>query len=147
MQGPPTDEVRIAIRGFCSVVEGGETQSYSAMIVALTKLMEVAARMTNEDVDQVDLAASRDILSDHKFVRSRFPNLETACPDDQDAKGISGWPHDDLGDIYHDLRGVEDVLALGAEIDARWQFRWGFEMHWGAHAVALLGYLLRTYRT
>lgn len=46
---------------------------------------------------------------------------------------------DDLADIWRDLRGGLDSLAsTGVVADAVWEWRFTFEIHWGAHAVEAL---------
>lgn len=46
---------------------------------------------------------------------------------------------DDLADIWRDLRGGLDSLAsTGVVADAVWEWRFNFEIHWGAHAIEAL---------
>lgn len=46
---------------------------------------------------------------------------------------------DDLADIWRDLRSALDWLDSGADpADAVWEWRFGFETHWGHHAVQAL---------
>lgn len=46
---------------------------------------------------------------------------------------------DDLADIWQDLRGGLDLLASGGgTADVVWEWRFGFETHWGAHAAEAL---------
>jgi Domain of unknown function (DUF5063) len=54
---------------------------------------------------------------------------------------ITGSLADDLGDIYRDLK--EGLLAWdtadpGTQRDAVWQWRFGFQSHWGRHLAAAL---------
>jgi hypothetical protein len=46
---------------------------------------------------------------------------------------------DDLADIWRDLRGGLDTLTdHGTVADAVWEWRFNFEIHWGAHAIEAL---------
>jgi hypothetical protein len=45
---------------------------------------------------------------------------------------------DDLADIYRDLRYGLDLWQLGkaeSMAEAAWQWRWGYENHWGQHLL------------
>jgi hypothetical protein len=46
---------------------------------------------------------------------------------------------DDLADIWRDLSGGLSLLASGGNVaDAVWEWRFLFQVHWGAHAVEAL---------
>jgi len=145
---PSTDEVRSAISAFRAVVEHGSSEDFTGLIAATTKLLELAARMKDEKPDDRELdLLRRSSPDDHAVIQARFPELYSGDADD--LKAADTWtpmPWDDLGDLYHDVRIVDDLMEAGHEADARWEFRFGFEQHWGEHALRLLGYLLRSYR-
>lgn len=148
MNRPPTDEVRSAISAFRVAVEEGSGEDFTGLIAATTKLLELAARMKDEKPNERDLdVPRRSAPEDHAIIQSRFPGLYTGHEDDLEAADT--WtlmPWNDLGDLYHDVRVVDDLMEAGHEADARWEFRFGFEQHWGEHGLRLLGYLLRSYR-
>lgn len=48
---------------------------------------------------------------------------------------------DDLADIARDLSGVLWHIERGAINDAYWEFRFGYQTHWGAHLHRLRRYL------
>jgi hypothetical protein len=52
-----------------------------------------------------------------------------------------GWGLDDLMDIAVDLTEVLWLVDHRRVTDAVWQFRWGYENHWGAHLHDLRRYL------
>lgn len=148
LQRPSTDEIRFAIRQFRMVVESGSGEDFTALIIVTTTLLALAARMKGEQPDDDDVdVPRRSSPEDHAVIQARFSSLYDRGDDDQEA--AEGWTHipwDDLGDLYHDMRTVDDVFEFGREADARWEFRFGFESHWGEHALSLIGYLLRSYR-
>jgi hypothetical protein len=48
---------------------------------------------------------------------------------------------DDLGDIYRDIKRalvIFDLDTAAAKDDAMWQLKFGFENHWGRHALGAL---------
>jgi hypothetical protein len=51
---------------------------------------------------------------------------------------VTGSLADDLADIYSDLKIGLALDAAGANDDAIWQWRFGFENHWGRHAAHAL---------
>ncbi len=148
MERPSTDEIRSAISAFRVLVEDRPSKDFTGLIAAMTKLLELAARMKDEKLGEHDLdMPRRSAPDDHAVIQARFPELYTSHEDDLEA--ADRWtlmPWDDLGDLYHDVRVVDDMLEAGHDADARWEFRFGFEQHWGEHALRLLGYLLRSYR-
>lgn len=48
---------------------------------------------------------------------------------------------DDLADIARDLSGVLWLIKHGAVDDAIWEFRFGYQSHWGMHLHQLRRYL------
>lgn len=48
-----------------------------------------------------------------------------------------GWGLDDLVDIAVDLTEVLWLIDHHREADAIWEFRWGYENHWGDHLHVL----------
>ena len=54
-----------------------------------------------------------------------------------------GWGLDDLMDIAVDLTEVLWLLDQRRVNDAVWQFRWGYQNHWGHHLHDLRRYLHR----
>jgi Domain of unknown function (DUF5063) len=61
-----------------------------------------------------------------------LPLVEPVAPDHS-----TQITHDDLADIWRDLKEGLDVLTnrtASAEVDAIWHWRFSFESHWGRHA-------------
>jgi hypothetical protein len=60
-----------------------------------------------------------------------FADDESRC----DAERAGGLP-DDLASIYADVRYGLALWTLGtpdAQVEAAWEWRWGYEHHWGDH--------------
>ncbi len=45
---------------------------------------------------------------------------------------------DDIADIHRDLVGGVKLFHAGNTAEAQWDWRMGFEIHWGRHAVSAL---------
>lgn len=76
---------------------------------------------------------------------SSFPELGF-YPDVDPLEGFDqemgqGWGLDDLMDIAVDLAEVLWLIEHHRETEAIWQFRWGYENHWGDHLHDLRRYL------
>jgi hypothetical protein len=147
MLRPDSSEVVSAIRAFRAMVENGGREDPAVLIAVTTKLLETASRMKGEAVGVERLERpDRSASEDHLVVQAKFAHLHTTHADDVAAEEWTPMPLDDLGDLYHDICVVDDLFLDGFEASARWQFRFGFENHWGEHALSLIGYLLRSYR-
>jgi hypothetical protein len=59
------------------------------------------------------------------------------------AAGSLGDLHDDLADVWRDLRRGLDALDDGRPGDAAWEWKFGFDSHWGEHATDALRVLHR----
>jgi hypothetical protein len=57
------------------------------------------------------------------------------------SEALLGDAIDDLADIARDLIEVEWRWLNNGEADATWQFRWGYQFHWGRHLHDLRGYV------
>jgi len=66
-------------------------------------------------------------------------------PYDLGSQPVRGLVSDDLADICRDLREGLDLYDAGRTDEAVWQWRFGFDSHWGQHATHAL-YALRTLR-
>ena len=53
-------------------------------------------------------------------------------------EAVVGDASDDLADIYRDLRAGLDLYRAGLLPNAVWEWRFHFEVHWGAHALGCL---------
>jgi len=100
----------------------------------------------------VDVSPTTDIQppsQDHREIRGL---MERCFP----GFGLYGWsapeeiPGDevmmcdainDLADIYAELSGVMWLSENSGKADAIWQFRFGFQSHWGRHLLNLRSYL------
>lgn len=51
---------------------------------------------------------------------------------------VTGSLADDFADIYLDLTAGEEAWVAGDADEAVWQWRFGFESHWGEHASGAL---------
>ena len=131
---------------FVSPCEGREKPTLVDLAKALDDL--VATYYSTEDVDPSsdDSAAPRS--GDKEFAEaaaSAFPELgwyAVADPQD-DAGAMVGLTiaTEDMAEIAVDLAEVLWLFDNATEQDAVWQFRWGYQCHWGRHLHELRLYL------
>lgn len=57
------------------------------------------------------------------------------------SEALLGDAIDDLADIARDLIEVEWRWRNNGPADATWQFRWGYQFHWGRHLLDLRRYV------
>lgn len=53
----------------------------------------------------------------------------------KDTEPVTSNLADDLADIYRDIKGGLVLFDSQHPIDAAWEWRFGFQTHWGHHLV------------
>lgn len=103
----------------------------AALDLALPEDAEDAAppsAVTNDEAAALQRRLS-DQLGDFDVYRLVFDPYEL------DAPPVAGSLADDVADIYRDLKSG---LAATNDAEATWQWRFGFDTHWGRHAAHAL---------
>lgn len=76
-----------------------------------------------------------------------FPELQiywTVDPEGKENQEIgAAFPESDLAEIANDLSQVIWEFKNGSEADAIWEFRFGYQHHWGDHLHDLRHYIHR----
>lgn len=72
-------------------------------------------------------------LGDHRYYREVFDPWEL-----DDDRAMTGDLTDDLWDTFMGLRTGLDLWNRGRRDQALWQWRFGFESHWGEHVTGAL---------
>ncbi|NKJ42690.1 DUF5063 domain-containing protein [Novosphingobium sp. SG720] len=102
-------------------------------------------RAPNVEPDTLDVSASVPYEPFAIRALASFPELGHYAVVDPlegvDQEVILGDAIDDLADIARDLSGVLLLIEKGAINDAIWDFRFGYETHWGVHLHQLRSYL------
>jgi hypothetical protein len=87
--------------------------------------------MTNEEWQALSRRISEK-LGDADYYRLIFDPYQADPP-------VTASLADDVADIYRDLRGGFALLEAGGTRDgAVWEWRFGFDSHWGRHAAHAL---------
>jgi len=137
-----------AVRNFLQIfVE--ETPAEKCSPQRLAMLLDRLLIAYHETDDVGPATDSRPPPNDYKqtraLVESRFPDFgfyAWAGPEENpNSEVMMGDAIDDLADIYGDLRDVVWLWENSSAADATWQFRFGYQTHWGRHLLDLRSYL------
>lgn len=134
------------VKQFLALVLDGEPPTLTALYRALDTLAmayhrapDVPASDWDLDAPSIDRAALRDALA-IRFPKLRYYNRSDTT---EPLAGPSLVAHalDDLDDIVRELQSSLWLLEHGHINDAFWEFRFGYEHHWGLHLRGLSLYL------
>ncbi len=142
-------QIESAIRRYLVLIDPDQ-QDADATLSLLAQAIDrlIAAYYAAPDIGP-DMDGSRAPRVDDKpyadAAAAAFPQLgfyavvEPECITEQEV-GLGSGP-DDLAEIAVDLIEVLWLFENDSENDAVWQFRWGYQNHWGRHAHELRLYL------
>ena len=134
---------------FCELVKSSETVGLGELVNRATELIvglyDAAMRLPQSEPSEQD--APQPVTRDDwqtLFKRLSFQLGEindysfVFDPYELNAAPVIGSLADDFADIYSDLQIGLVLHTAGASDDAIWQWRFGFENHWGRHAAHAL---------
>ncbi|HLX32979.1 MAG TPA: DUF5063 domain-containing protein [Gaiellaceae bacterium] len=134
---------------FCELVESSESVGLGELVDRATKLIvglyDAAMRLPQPQASEHD--APQPVTKEEWWTLFRRLSLQLGeinnysfvfDPYEQDAAPVTGSLADDLAGIYSDLRVGLALYAAEAYDDAIWEWRFGFESHWGRHAAHAL---------
>lgn len=140
-------------RAYCDFIDawraGRADEPYSNLLRLLSNLASrgvvIPFQMAKKDINAVggiDHAHWQAIASELANVTSAATKeLINKHAQDEESLGRASMFFDDLADIYRDLRDGLDLYALGDPdhvAEAAWQWRFGYEHHWGEHLFRAL---------
>ena len=92
-------------------------------------------QLSNEEYEKT-LTAIAEKIGSNRFYWEVFDPTKQ-----EDTEAVAGDLVDDLGDIYRDLKYnlmIFDIGTMASQESAMWDFKFGFETHWGRHAIGAL---------
>ena len=144
---PVREEISAAIRRYLDALQGANGATLYDLSKALDGL--VATYHGVPDVEPDTTEASPAPRADERSIidaaTAAFPELDWyALVDPQDGQeqkiGMS-FAVGDLAEIAADLMEVLWLFENASHNDAVWEFRFGYQSHWGRHLHELRGYL------
>lgn len=137
---------------FCAFIENnGKLEFLQTTRQHLLKLYDTALKLQWVDLqsnveydDQLDAVEFERILFrlEEKLEDFRYYWHVFDPANDKDPAAVCGDLMDDLSDIYQDLKYSIMIFNLDKQDckeNALWQFKFGFEKHWGYHCIKALG--------
>jgi hypothetical protein len=96
---------------------------------------EFEDKLSKEEFDKI-LKRLDENIGHHRYYWEIFDPTN-----DQDTQAVCGDLVDDLGDIYKDIKHglmIFDLGTMASREAALWDLKFGFEKHWGRHAICAL---------
>jgi hypothetical protein len=127
------------VQRYCSWAESPSGEPHDEMLAARKLLAELhLAALSLPDLGPGEDTEDELTADDWKIVCSRFQKLpvggywDVFDPLKEEAPVFNSlW--DDLSDIYRDLKEGLLLYRNGRIVEAAWEWRFNFEIHWGAH--------------
>ncbi len=148
MANPSTASMVSAINGYLALLKD-EPDNDNIRLVNLCEALDCLLieyhRAPNVEPDTEEISPSVPYEPLAARASASFPELGLYADADP-LEGLTqeltlGNAIDDLADIARDLSGVLWHMEQGAVNDAIWDFRFGYETHWGMHLHQLRRYL------
>jgi hypothetical protein len=157
---PALDEFAKLAATFCSVIENTASEPagdrLNSLHVLLPRIYAAALELeatsvlfddddsVNEEAPSTDssrgespMPAALDDLADYLGARRYYREIFDPYSEPSEAE-VVGDLIDDFGDIYRELSGGLSEWQAGTRGEALWEWRFGFEGHWGEHATSAL---------
>ena len=143
------EEIHAVVLDFIHLLEeggGDEPANLRSLELCLDRLA-LACHSAHPELDCEEDAPTEDYLRIRQLAAARFPKLSfyyeaskiTDASREPEVLLEDGL--DDVADIARDLYAVLWYWDHDCRKTALWQFRWGYEIHWGAHLRSLQKYL------
>jgi hypothetical protein len=144
----PTASMTTAINNYLAVLKEHPDDQASRLVVlckALDWLVIEYHRAPDVEPDTEEMSPSVPYEPLAEQASASFPELgyyaDVEPQDGLEQEITLGGAIDDLSDIARDLSGVLWHIERGAINDAIWEFRFGYQTHWGMHLHRLRRYL------
>ena len=139
----PVEEFAAAAREYCAWSEPANPKTAKAAFAHLTRLVDLIRHIPAGSGGESEIP---DVSDDEwtrvfkgftpipfQYYQSYHDPLDLACDERQ-----MGDVHDDLADIWRDLRSGLIVYDAGDVQAAVFQWRYLFQIHWGRHATGAM---------
>lgn len=140
-----------AVRAYCEWVDSeprAPEEEARLALRLLSRLYYEALLLPAEDC-RSDIAGRRISHDEWMKKHRRFASMpfqyyqEYLHPSSLDDEGLMGDVADDLADIHRDLLDALSLYDAGHLVEALWEFRESFRIHWGNHAVGAINAIHR----
>ena len=129
-------------RRYCAWAEGELTDSQEAirrtrLLLAQLHLaaVQLPALGIGKDTEATSISQDEWTRLYHKFGSLPVTNYSDVFNPLKEETPVMNSLADDLADIYRDLKAGLSLFETNHPIDAAWEWRFGFQTHWGHHLV------------
>lgn len=121
----------------------GEVETAIRLLLDLmTRVIELPASDPDDEDDERPTHAEWNAVF-RRFATLPFQYYATSDPWDMEDKSVGvGDLHDDLADVWRDVRHGLNAYKAGRIDSASWQWSFSFRSHWGEHATEALRVLV-----
>lgn len=148
-----TKDFLLTARSYCSFIETTDTtnkeflkglqglllilyqQATTLSCTTLDHEEEFKEKLSKEEFEKI-LNSISDKIGENRYYWEVFDPTN-----DKDTEAVCGDLVDDIGDIFKDIKYglmIFDIGTTSSQEDAIWNFKFGFEKHWGRHAISAL---------
>lgn len=126
-------------------LEKEDTVDLSVVLILLSELFSKALSLPLSELGETDEDAKRLTQDEWKQIHEKYTPVpfqyynEIFDPHDfSETKPVIGDLHDDLADIYHDLKQGLILYKNGLVCDAAFEWKSSFNYYWGEHILSAM---------
>ena len=140
MQSQEVEAFRVVAAAYCDFIDSCRTFEEEE---SFRKLLRIISHLYTNALDLPEVELEEEHLTDVDFllpeVDVKYHNVYTEIFDPyHDKTPVNGCLDDDIIGIYSDLKKGLLLYEQGHGIEAVWEWRFGFEVHWGEHATSAI---------
>jgi hypothetical protein len=118
---------------YCNLIENFENKNLKILLLSLLDLYSKALHLPDVEPEQegatdIDLPIPQIKIGQYDHYWEVFNPYQFEQP-------LGATLSDDILDIYKDVKKGILLYQRNEQIEAIWEWKFGFEIHWGSHAV------------
>jgi hypothetical protein len=118
---------------YCSLIEDFDNKNLKILLLSLLDLYSKALHLPNVEPGQ-DKVTNIDVPIPHITIGQYDHYWEVFNPYELEPP-VGASLSDDILDIYKDVKKGILLYEKNKRIEAIWEWKFGFEIHWGSHTV------------
>jgi hypothetical protein len=118
---------------YCSLIENFDNKNLKILLLSLLDLYSKALQLPNVEPEQ-DKMMNIDVHLPHITICQYDHYWEVFNPYELE-EPVGASLSDDIIDIYKDVKKGILLFESNEHKEAIWEWKFGFEIHWGSHAV------------
>ncbi|MGK7377586.1 DUF5063 domain-containing protein [Planococcus sp. 1R117A] len=140
MESKEVEGFRIAAAAYCEFIDScssfDEKETLITLLSIASRLYTEAFELPEVELEEghavdVDFSLPEVIFQKHNVYKEIFNPYHDTTP-------VNGCLDDDITDIYRDIKKGLILYEQGHGIEAVWEWKFSFEVHWGEHATSAI---------